>query len=292
MSRTSEEDHEPDAVESRRQAPSLSSSSLPLTAPPHLYPHNAFGTAEDDKAHAPDQPHIASQHDPGGPEGAADISRLGTEDDRRQQQASITRHHSVGDVVSQHGEGPEKISYRALGSSSDDLSDAETFKTAENELGSDSSDSTWRAVTAMSSFSESPGLDDLRHFELGPSLVQLPPLPSSGRPTPDSSVPDLIETDPGFPFASTSTLPPVSTRLTYVQDENGHHRAVGREGTLTRCEDEVRSALSLPARRQLGFLKCVPFQAHSHPWGNPVLRSHCCARSRCRGDLLGRPTGV
>ncbi|KAG8905480.1 Light-sensor Protein kinase [Tulasnella sp. 403] len=32
--------------------------------------------------------------------------------------------------------------------------------------------------------------------------------------------------------------PPVTVRLRYVQDANGHHHVVGREGVLKRCEDE------------------------------------------------------
>lgn len=32
--------------------------------------------------------------------------------------------------------------------------------------------------------------------------------------------------------------PPVTVRLKYQQDEHGHHHVIGREGNLTRCEDE------------------------------------------------------
>lgn len=35
--------------------------------------------------------------------------------------------------------------------------------------------------------------------------------------------------------------PPVTVRLKYQQDEHGHHHVIGREGNLTRCEDEVNS---------------------------------------------------
>lgn len=34
--------------------------------------------------------------------------------------------------------------------------------------------------------------------------------------------------------------PHIAVRYTHVEDENGHHLIVGREGKLTKCEDEVR----------------------------------------------------
>lgn len=34
--------------------------------------------------------------------------------------------------------------------------------------------------------------------------------------------------------------PHIAVRYAHVEDENGHHLIVGREGKLTKCEDEVR----------------------------------------------------
>lgn len=38
---------------------------------------------------------------------------------------------------------------------------------------------------------------------------------------------------------SSSDGPRITFRYTHLEDENGHHLIVGREGSLTRCEDEV-----------------------------------------------------
>ena len=44
--------------------------------------------------------------------------------------------------------------------------------------------------------------------------------------------------------STSSDSPQATFRYQHVEDENGHHLIVGREGTLTRCEDEVRVSLS------------------------------------------------
>ncbi|KAG9018802.1 Light-sensor Protein kinase [Tulasnella sp. 427] len=78
------------------------------------------------------------------------------------------------------------------------------------------------------------------------SLVRLPPAPTVKEFDEDVTHQASQTNEP-----STRTLsqhqqpsgkeyqgPPVTVRLKYQQDENGHHHVVGREGTLTKCEDE------------------------------------------------------
>ncbi|KAG8886222.1 Light-sensor Protein kinase [Tulasnella sp. 331] len=122
------------------------------------------------------------------------------------------------------------------------------------DAASGSSDETSGAVTALTSQSSkkstSTGFSD---------LVRLPPIPtgddpdfggsfnssSSSRPggTRPSQESGVVGQSGNASGASSSIDsrqrgPPVTTRLKYVQDENGFHHIVGREGTLTRCEDE------------------------------------------------------
>lgn len=39
---------------------------------------------------------------------------------------------------------------------------------------------------------------------------------------------------------SSSDYPQITFRYQHVEDGDGHHLILGREGTLTKCEDEVR----------------------------------------------------
>jgi hypothetical protein len=83
------------------------------------------------------------------------------------------------------------------------------------------------------------------------SLVRLPPVPkegeiddySSSRSRPSSfekPSADVSLSDEAKREAMRLQGPPVTVRLKYQRDENGHHHVTGREGTFTRCEDEVR----------------------------------------------------
>ena len=83
------------------------------------------------------------------------------------------------------------------------------------------------------------------------SLVRLPPVPkegeiddySSSRSRPSSfekPSADVSLSDDARREAMRLQGPPVTVRLKYRQDENGHHHVTGREGTFTKCEDEVK----------------------------------------------------
>ncbi|KAG9003263.1 Light-sensor Protein kinase [Tulasnella sp. JGI-2019a] len=116
-----------------------------------------------------------------------------------------------------------------------------------------SSDCTSAAVTARTS----QGPDDQSSVS---DLVRLPPVTvedepgsrgslrsspsrhvSGPRPSQESGILPGPQGS-GRSVASYERGPPVTTRLKYARDENGHHHIIGREGTLTRCEDEpIRS---------------------------------------------------
>ncbi|KAG8929351.1 Light-sensor Protein kinase, partial [Tulasnella sp. 417] len=77
------------------------------------------------------------------------------------------------------------------------------------------------------------------------SLVRLPPAPTEKEFDEDISLQSQqgrvgSGQTPSNRQSSTQDRqgPPVTVRLKYQQDEHGHHHVIGREGTLTRCEDE------------------------------------------------------
>ncbi|KAG9043589.1 Light-sensor Protein kinase [Tulasnella sp. UAMH 9824] len=77
------------------------------------------------------------------------------------------------------------------------------------------------------------------------SLVRLPPAPTEKEFDEDIShhsqqgkVGSGQTPSNNQPSSQEHQGPPVTVRLKYQQDDHGHHHVVGREGTLTRCEDE------------------------------------------------------
>ncbi len=94
--------------------------------------------------------------------------------------------------------------------------------------------------------------------------------------TPDASgrfnSSDLSATDNTGPSASpedsadaqmSSEEPLFTVRFQAMQDEHGHHVVLGREGKLTRCEDEARSFYSLISSKTEQFIadsnsRCCP----------------------------------
>ena len=67
-----------------------------------------------------------------------------------------------------------------------------------------------------------------------------PPSPRLGSGVSPVSVPSISDASTGsMTNSSGSSGPQITFRYQHVQDEHGHHLIVGREGTMTKCEDEV-----------------------------------------------------
>lgn len=117
-------------------------------------------------------------------------------------------------------------------------------------------------VTATPPPAASDALEDHPQSQSVSLHVRLPPAPTEGNletassmqpggfgPSAGSGSPSDAANEPSNKVSGSPGMaqgPPVTARLKYVQDINGHHHVIGREGTLTRCEDEVSS---IPIRR-------------------------------------------
>lgn len=136
---------------------------------------------------------------------------------------------------------------------------------AAGDVNSGVSDATSAAVTAVSSHMENDG-DSNGSIT---NLVRLPPATaeesiksnhgslhsqnslSEHRPNPSQESGGRnapAASGKSSSFAPREEGPPVTVRFKFTVDENGHHHVVGRDGVLTRCEDEV-SLFSLLIQR-------------------------------------------
>lgn len=70
-------------------------------------------------------------------------------------------------------------------------------------------------------------------------VVHLPSTQPSHPASPTSGPASAHASSRSTAGTSTSDGPHITFRYTHLEDENGHHLIVGREGSLTRCEDEV-----------------------------------------------------
>lgn len=93
--------------------------------------------------------------------------------------------------------------------------------------------------------SVSSAASSMRHGGSGQGQSSgLPSSTGSRPPSPTSAMESEGSLNTGTQ-ASTSDSPQITFRYQHLEDENGHHLIVGREGTLTKCEDEVCVTASL-----------------------------------------------
>ena len=89
-------------------------------------------------------------------------------------------------------------------------------------------------------------------------------------------------TDSRITGSSRGTGAHMTFRFQHVENEDGHHLILGREGQMTRCEDEV-----CPVALRMNCSQSYPDIADPHPW--------CCPRFRsshsCRGGFGDRQPG-
>lgn len=102
-----------------------------------------------------------------------------------------------------------------------------------------SSSSSGQDTTSISPIPSTQGDADVEQASsnlLQGSLPSPPAFSSASR----TSDPSSGNRSTGESISSGSDGPQITFRYEHVEDEHGHHLVVGREGTLTKCEDEVR----------------------------------------------------
>lgn len=117
-------------------------------------------------------------------------------------------------------------------------------------LGPISSEETSPAIRSQSIGSSSrskarSGLEGMQGaaspLQHGSGMMQTLDQPSAAgsRSGPPSSSVSSSEQMSAPATVSSSDMPQITFRYQHMEDDNGHHLIVGREGTLTQCEDEV-----------------------------------------------------
>lgn len=126
-----------------------------------------------------------------------------------------------------------------------------------------------RRSAGRSSNSKTSNLESTRTSSLTGSgessnFVTVPSGLDSGRlssgPSQKESSSEIFSSDETGSNSISSEEPYVSFRFQTMQDENGNHVVVGREGKLLRCEDEVRHLLFLDVSIQRSIVQpiCTP----------------------------------
>ena len=92
--------------------------------------------------------------------------------------------------------------------------------------------------TTYNSAASGSGSDSREVARRGPRQVQRAPAGTSGSESQGDSAGDIVEVEERS-VANSTQSELVTFRFEHVVDENGFHVLTGREGALTRCEDEV-----------------------------------------------------
>jgi hypothetical protein len=128
--------------------------------------------------------------------------------------------------------------------------------------------SEWRGRVGSGGEGVSTGVSSQSH---GPPVI--PPKidedPREGADSPPKGSSFSVTTRSSHPSG-----PVVTMRFEHQEDEDGHHVLVGRESTLTRCEDEASSLVQL-----LVYMANTDFLAYSYTRRRArIWRPHCASR--------------
>ncbi|KAI0823185.1 hypothetical protein BC628DRAFT_1411740 [Trametes gibbosa] len=121
-----------------------------------------------------------------------------------------------------------------------------------------------QALNSVRRSSGSPGLRDVSRYSGSGSRAQSTDLSRSSDPCSCLTTSGSASVISG---SSGSSVPHMTLRYEHLEDENGHHLIVGREGKLTKCEDEP---IRTPGAVQ-GFGVLVAVE-EDHKTGNLIVR--------------------